>query len=92
MKNFNIATVFAVMAMTCCISSCSMADMDSSILGDTGMAPEASPEGGDSGEEPGGEGGNSQAGKVTAGEWNDLDNWAFWNGLSATAARALTWR
>jgi len=38
MKNFNIATVFAVMAMTCCISSCSMADMDSSILGDTGMA------------------------------------------------------
>ena len=60
MKNFNIATVFAVMAMTCCISSCSMADMDSSILGDTGMAPEASPEGGDSAEEPGGEGGNSQ--------------------------------
>ena len=81
MKNFNIATVFAVMAMTCCISSCSMADMDSSILGDTGMAPEASPEGGDSAEEPEGEGGNSQAGKVTAGEWNDLDNWAFWNGL-----------
>ena len=81
MKNFNIATVFAVMAMTFCISSCSMADMDSSILGDTGMAPEASPEGGDSAEEPEGEGGNSQAGKVTAGEWNDLDNWAFWNGL-----------
>lgn len=81
MKSFDIATIFAAMMMTFGISSCSMADMDSSILGDTGMAPEASPEGGDSGEEPGGEGGNSQAGKVTAGEWNDLDNWNFWNSL-----------
>lgn len=25
--------------------------------------------------------GNSQAGVVTAGEWNDLDNWGFWNAL-----------
>ena len=79
MKNFDIATILTAMVMTFCISSCSMADMDSGILGDTGMAPEASPDGGDSGEEPGG--GNSLAGKVTAGEWNDLDNWAFWNGL-----------
>ena len=26
-------------------------------------------------------GGNSMAGIVTAGEWNDLDNWGFWNEL-----------
>lgn len=25
--------------------------------------------------------GNSQAGIITAGEWNDLDNWNFWNDL-----------
>ncbi|MBO4585198.1 MAG: hypothetical protein J5675_01200 [Bacteroidales bacterium] len=39
--------------------------------------------GGDMGE--GGEGdtsqNNGQAGRVTAGEWNDLDNWTFWSGL-----------
>lgn len=29
----------------------------------------------------GGNGGNGQAGVVTAGEWNDLDNWSFWAGL-----------
>ena len=25
--------------------------------------------------------GNTQAGLITAGEWNDLDNWDFWNRL-----------
>ncbi len=42
-------------------------------------------EGGEDGEasEPSetGENGNSQAGRVTAGEWNDLDNWDFWGNL-----------
>ena len=28
-----------------------------------------------------GQGGNTQAGVVTAGEWNDLGNWAFWANL-----------
>jgi hypothetical protein len=37
-------------------------------------------EGGDEGTEPGGNG-NSEAGRVTAGEWCDLDNWDFWGGL-----------
>lgn len=32
-------------------------------------------------EDPEGGNGNSNAGVVTAGEWNDLDNWAFWNQL-----------
>lgn len=33
--------------------------------------------------EPGGDGGDEQssAGKVTAGEWRDLDNWLFWSNL-----------
>ena len=26
-------------------------------------------------------GGNSQAGRITAGEWNDLDHWDFWGQL-----------
>ena len=33
------------------------------------------------GEEGSGSGNNTQAGLITAGEWNDLDNWDFWNGL-----------
>lgn len=36
----------------------------------------------DVGESGGSEGnGNTLAGVVTAGEWNDLDNWGFWNAL-----------
>lgn len=30
---------------------------------------------------PGGEGGNTSAGVLTAGEWNDLDHWDFWGKL-----------
>lgn len=29
----------------------------------------------------GNQGGNTEAGIVTAGEWSDLQNWAFWSGL-----------
>ncbi|MCR5408961.1 MAG: VWA domain-containing protein [Bacteroidales bacterium] len=39
----------------------------------------ASEPGGESSEP--GENGNSQAGRVTAGEWCDLDHWDFWGGL-----------
>ena len=31
--------------------------------------------------DPSGQGGNSSAGVVTAGEWKDLDHWDFWSGL-----------
>ena len=34
-----------------------------------------------SGDEGDSQNGNTQAGVVTAGEWNDLDHWAFWSGL-----------
>lgn len=55
------------------VASCSKSDMS---LGDypTAGAPET-----DSDSES--NGGNSMAGIVTAGEWNDLDNWGFWNEL-----------
>ena len=79
MKSFNLTTVLTVIVMVFCISSCSMGDM---YYDESGRGPAASPpDGGDSEEEPGNEGENSQAGKITAGEWNDLDNWAFWSGL-----------
>lgn len=57
--------------------SCSYGDMKTDGFLSDSMAPEM---GGDSPEEDG-NGGNSLAGVVTAGEWNDLDNWDFWNGL-----------
>ena len=60
----------ALVLVSCSIEAGMTADLDS-------MAPEM---GGESPEEDG-NGGNSLAGVVTAGEWNDLDNWDFWNGL-----------
>ena len=60
----------ALVLVSCSIDAGMKSDLDS-------MAPEI---GGDSPEEDG-NGGNSLAGVVTAGEWNDLDNWDFWNGL-----------
>lgn len=60
----------ALVLVSCSIEAGMKADLDF-------MAPEM---GGDSPEEDG-NGGNSLAGVVTAGEWNDLDNWDFWNGL-----------
>lgn len=47
-----------------------------------GDAEMMGPEGGESGDSDGDNGnGNSLAGVVTAGEWNDLENWGFWNAL-----------
>lgn len=60
-----IATLF--------VASCSKADMSAGDYMGSG-APET-----DSDSES--NGGNSMAGIVTAGEWNDLDNWGFWNEL-----------
>ncbi len=39
--------------------------------------------GGDSNGGGGDQSGNTQAGVVTAGEWNDLDHWTFWSALMA---------
>ena len=50
--------------------------------GGRGDAEMMGPEGGESGDSDGDNGNdNSLAGVVTAGEWNDLENWGFWNVL-----------
>ena len=48
--------------------------------GERGDAEMMGPEGDESGDSEG-DNGNSLAGVVTAGEWNDLENWGFWNAL-----------
>ncbi|MBO4634478.1 MAG: VWA domain-containing protein [Bacteroidales bacterium] len=55
------------------------ADVGGDAYGDSEMPGEAG--GGEAGGEPSDQQGNSQAGRVTAGEWNDLDNWEFWGKL-----------
>ena len=48
--------------------------------GERGDSEMMGPDGGESGDSEG-DNGNSLAGVVTAGEWNDLENWGFWNNL-----------
>ena len=79
----NIYKLVAVAAMAAMAFSCSMeGDFWAKSDGEY-----VSGEGGWMGEDSGvpGEGdngnGNSNAGKLTAGEWNDLDNWQFWGQL-----------
>ena len=73
-------TLFTIAgAIALIFSSCSKADF---FFDDYPYAPERADGGaimGDSSDNGGGQGG--QAGKVTAGEWNDLDNWLFWGKL-----------
>ena len=84
---YNIIAIAAVAAMA---FSCTAADdfwkaadgylggRDAYTADDLEGAPTA-PGGGESGEEGGNE--NTNAGMLTAGEWNDLDNWQFWGDL-----------
>lgn len=51
---------------------------DAGYKADSEMAIPGHPSGG------GGQQGGGQAGVVTAGEWNDLDNWPFWGHLMTT--------
>lgn len=48
--------------------------------GERGDSEMMGPDGGES-DDSEGDNGNSLAGVVTAGEWNDLENWGFWNNL-----------
>ena len=49
--------------------------------GEYAMADGDVESGGGGGREPGSGSGNTSAGIVTAGEWRDLDHWAFWSSL-----------
>lgn len=66
MKKINSILVFAILIFTL---ACSMDDDISNSEVD-GLSSRSS-----------GNGQNEQAGLITAGEWNDLDNWSFWNDL-----------
>ena len=88
--SFFLTASLLILALTCGMTSCSeegvgpvspdggfyygeLSALDKSGLGDGAL-----------GGMPDGEGsqtGNTSAGIVTAGEWNDLSHWAFWSGL-----------
>ena len=65
-------------------TACEAGDFDAMAPGDyedgRGDAEMMGPEDGESGSTEG-DNGNTLAGVVTAGEWNDLENWGFWNNL-----------
>lgn len=70
MKNFSIlSAILIVFSMTACTQD--------GTLSDEGLTTDSFAE--TSGEYP--EGGQGSEGIVTAGEWNDLYNWDFWNNL-----------
>lgn len=73
-----LALAAAVGTGLCSCSMDSAGAFDLGLSGEGSMSDAMSP--GES-EDGSGEGTNSTAGMITAGEWNDLDNWGFWNGL-----------
>lgn len=58
-----------------------MAGCSSLAESDSGGRYSESPSAADSGDPENGGGQQHQAGVITAGEWNDLDNWTFWQEL-----------
>ena len=71
-------SVVAAMLMVSCEADLKMPTSGDMMESDGDFARPESPDGSDDSE---GGSGNTQAGIVTAGEWNDLDNWGFWNDL-----------
>ncbi len=71
MKTINLAFILIILMFT---SSCSEESslFDSTELSETYLSSESSGGNGQSG---------GEAGLITAGEWNDIDNWSFWNEL-----------
>jgi hypothetical protein len=80
MKATHLLAILAAVMFT----ACEIGDFGAMAPGDyedgRGDAEMMGPEGGESGDSDG-DNGNSLAGVVTAGEWNDLENWGFWNAL-----------
>ncbi|MBR6306910.1 MAG: VWA domain-containing protein [Bacteroidales bacterium] len=79
-----IAIIFGafLFAVSCSTGEWAYMEGASFLKGDAGHSRDTDggvPEHGES-SEPGGSG-NTQAGRVTAGEWCDLDHWDFWSGL-----------
>ncbi|MDR0547157.1 MAG: hypothetical protein LBG77_06200, partial [Dysgonamonadaceae bacterium] len=70
--------VFALMAIV--LTSCAYegGKSDGTSLEEAYLTDEKSGESGGSSDENG-QNGQAQPGVITAGEWNDLSNWSFWN-------------
>ena len=80
MKATRLLAVLTAVIFTACEAGYfdSMAPGDAE--GERGDSEMMGPDGGEAGDDEGNNG-NSLAGVVTAGEWNDLENWKFWNAL-----------
>lgn len=78
------ATGFIAVLTAVIFTACEAERFDTMAPGDAeggrGDAEMMGPDEGESGDSEG-DNGNSLAGVVTAGEWNDLENWGFWNEL-----------
>ena len=89
-KFFSALTSIMLLAVGTVVTSCSTGD-DGNYDGYYSLEGDISDEsyamsgekGGASYGIGGDQSGNTQAGVVTAGEWNDLDHWAFWSALMA---------
>ncbi len=80
MKATHLLAILAAVMFTACENGDFGAMAPGDYEGERGDAEMMGPEGGESGDSEG-DNGNSLAGVVTAGEWNDLENWGFWNAL-----------
>ena len=85
-KLMTMVASLMVLAAMCSLGACStsgdegepsMYSLDDEYSSDDKYAYESE----DDGDGGGTEGGNTSAGVVTAGEWNDLSHWPFWSGL-----------
>lgn len=86
-SRFSFVIIYVLLLAGCTKVGTGTSDMES---GGGRSSYEAGDIGGSSGGGGGtGGGGNpNPAGVITAGEWNDLDNWSFWMGLMDT----ITWK
>ena len=80
MKATHLLAILAAVMFTACEKGDVGAMAPGDYEGERGDAEMMGPEGDESGDSEG-DNGNSLAGVVTAGEWNDLENWGFWNAL-----------
>ena len=91
MKTKFCYAIFAIVFFASCSSKMDVAVPDASFESAVPSGAEGDVKGGDMGEpsmgEPSEQGnGQSQAGRITAGEWNDLNNWLFWSNLMTSPA------
>ena len=89
--SFFLTASLLTLALTCGMTSCTAEHLDGDspdgrAYGElSGASSDDYLPGGGTSEGEGGQSGNTSAGIVTAGEWNDLSHWAFWSGLMQDA-------